>query len=83
MNDNNPDQSCLECGALPLDGYAALERAWRYEGEVNGAIRYRCDACLRKPEHDFCCAKATAISCVCFKSWSCPDHGSHHVGSHD
>lgn len=30
-----------------------------------------------------CCKKAVRVPCVCRISWSCPDHGSWCVGSHE
>jgi hypothetical protein len=30
-----------------------------------------------------CCARATALACVCAFAWTCPEHGDCHVGTHD
>lgn len=30
-----------------------------------------------------CCPKAKTIPCVCMYSYSCPDHGNQHIGTHD
>lgn len=31
-----------------------------------------------------CCPRAVATpGCVCLTYWTCPDHGSRHVGTHD
>jgi len=41
--------------------------------------------CARK-EHikvHGCCEKATPSNCVCTYSFTCPDHGEMHVGTHD
>lgn len=30
-----------------------------------------------------CCEKAEPVGCVCAYAYSCPEHGTHHVGTHD
>ena len=30
-----------------------------------------------------CCPKAECRPCACIESWTCPDHGTRCVGSHD
>jgi hypothetical protein len=43
------------------------------------------DECRRK-EHirqHACCSKATPSPCVCMYSFTCPEHGTMHIGTHD
>jgi hypothetical protein len=30
-----------------------------------------------------CCEKGKTIPCVCMHSWTCPEHGTFHIGTHD
>jgi len=30
-----------------------------------------------------CCEKAKPMQCVCAHAFTCPDHGSMHIGTHD
>ena len=42
--------------------------------------------CIKKDEvrtGRLCCEKATYTLCSCARSYTCPDHGDVHVGTHD
>lgn len=30
-----------------------------------------------------CCGLAQVFGCVCIVAWECPEHGTHHYGSHE
>lgn len=55
----------------------AIEKLWREEERKEMAEK------IRKNIPGKCCERATVLPCVCAYSWTCPDHGDTHVGSHD
>lgn len=70
---------CRCCGKeLNPEQYAWAKR--RFEPQLCGDPE-----CARKDhiKRNACCEKATPIPCVCMHSFSCPDHGTMHVGTHD
>jgi hypothetical protein len=70
---------CRCCGKeLNAEQYKVALR--RYETQLCGDPE-----CSRKDyiKRYGCCEKATPIHCVCMASFTCPDHGEKHVGTHD
>lgn len=70
--------SCRHCGK-PVDAETYKFAVRRFEKQL-------CSDECRRAEHiklHACCDKATPSPCVCTYSFSCPEHGNMHVGTHD
>lgn len=69
-----PYLTCRVCGKPLPEALVA--------SSVGGFSRGVCSPECSFREH-VCCEKAVGIPCVCAWSWVCPEHGEHHVGTHD
>lgn len=69
---------CRTCGK-PLDDDDAAFAFWKLEARNCST---ECNA-TEHIKHFGCCEKATPTQCVCMYSFTCPEHGETHIGSHD
>lgn len=66
---------------LPL---SKVQREWNHKRiETSACGRKKCQLAWKVKYGELCCTKAKNIPCVCFRSYTCPEHGERHIGTHD
>ena len=69
---------CRVCGGR-LDAQTAAYARRQFERKMCSLECMRADTKARFA----CCDKAELIPCVCMYAFSCPVHGTRHIGTHD
>ena len=69
----NPQEFNVRVTARLAGGYKPTPQMWSSAAYLE----------MRSIAGDRCCPKAVGRACMCEDSFTCPDHGVTHFGSHD
>lgn len=73
----------------PEEGHDSMcgRRIWGPDASCGCAVRAKQQASpTPTPARTYphaCCARAQPLQCVCAYAYTCPEHGTKHIGTHD
>ena len=72
---------CAGCGLPVAEVFARAQPCGCIVATIAGVVARPCK--VHKIGSLACCEQAKTIPCVCYQSYTCPEHGTHHHGTHD